>query len=313
MRKTISTLLALVLCLSLCACGNKNTDIPTENVSNNSEADSALLGQWVSVEDRKLFFMFTDDKEGTASNREREAPIKWLYDAEANNYVITILDEDTFSIQLDMIEGFDCFTYDAHTYIRIDEYDAFMENSESADTEETTITTESSDVEETLSEENEARNEIYGYVADRTQIEFGVEYVYSEGIVIKFVDVSFDTVNGDDCVCLNVEITFDSNTESTLIREVVDIEHKTHYLCDGTKLSWSGGHIQWGMNIDSGAGAKDTEPGATVSTRGSIHTDASRHYNNINKGRLDSISVMLCTFEMNGTEYYIDLSDYFTE
>lgn len=228
--------------------------------------------------------------------------------------MITILDEDTFSIQLDMIEGFDCFTYDTHTYIRIDEYDAFMEkNTESADTEETTITTESSDVEETLSEEDKARNEIYGYVADRTQIEFGVEYVYSEGIVIKFVDVSFDTVNGDDCVCLNVEITFDSNTESTLIREVVDIEHKTHYLCDGTKLSWSGGHIHWGMNIDSGAGAKDTEPGATVSTRGSIHTDASRHYNNINKGRLDSISVMLCTFEMNETEYYIDLSDYFTE
>lgn len=146
MKKTISLLLALVMCLSLCACGNKNTDTPTEGVSNNSEADSALLGQWVSVEDRIHSFLFTEDKQGAASNDKREAPIEWFYDVETNNYVITVLDEDTFSIRLEVIEGFDSFTYDAHTFIRIDEYDAFIaKNTESADTEETTKTTSAVD------------------------------------------------------------------------------------------------------------------------------------------------------------------------
>ena len=138
MRTIISMLLALVMCLSLCACGNKNTDTPIEGVSNNSEADSALLGQWVSVEDRIHSFLFTEDKQGAASNDKREAPIEWFYDAETNDYVITVLDEDTFSIRLEVIEGFDCFTYNAHTFIRIDEYDTFMvKNTEPAESEET--------------------------------------------------------------------------------------------------------------------------------------------------------------------------------
>ena len=68
MKKTISLLLALVLCLSLCACGNNANSKKTETLIN------AISGEWVNVNDMDRY-VFQQDGTGTHEGKTVEFTI----------------------------------------------------------------------------------------------------------------------------------------------------------------------------------------------------------------------------------------------
>ena len=68
MKKIISLLLALVLCLSLCACGNNANSKKTETLIN------AISGEWVNVNDMDRY-VFQQDGTGTHEGKTVEFTI----------------------------------------------------------------------------------------------------------------------------------------------------------------------------------------------------------------------------------------------
>ena len=100
MKKTISLLLALVLCLSLCACGNSKNPI---------------IGEWIS--DQGVTVAFYED--GTCTVGDVEAT--WSYDETTELCTIHLELSITFSIEKN--NGVRFFTvWGMTTYYHADDY-----------------------------------------------------------------------------------------------------------------------------------------------------------------------------------------------
>ena len=65
MKKALSLIVALVLCLSLVACGGSN-----------ASAEKAIVGEWVCTEEA-LKIQFNEDKTGILTDDGNENEITW--------------------------------------------------------------------------------------------------------------------------------------------------------------------------------------------------------------------------------------------
>ena len=75
MKKVISLLLALVMCLSLCACGGNET--PTEA----EKADLKIIGTWKTDPSYNDYVMvINDDNTGSLSVNGGTESLTWTYD-----------------------------------------------------------------------------------------------------------------------------------------------------------------------------------------------------------------------------------------
>ena len=104
MKKALSLILALVLCLSLVACGGSN-----------ASAEKAIVGEWVCTEEA-LKIQFNEDKTGILTDDGYENEITWKYDAELECYVFTY--GVALTIKLETVDGIEQFDCDGYTFVR---------------------------------------------------------------------------------------------------------------------------------------------------------------------------------------------------
>ena len=103
MKKAISLLLALVMCLSLCACGggndtpeNKGNEESNNTTASQNETTDAteqgidILGEWVWVGDNTNFMIFNEDNTCLYSNGDS---VKYSVDTALA--IITLYDDTT--------------------------------------------------------------------------------------------------------------------------------------------------------------------------------------------------------------------------
>ena len=107
MKKVLSLILVLVLCLSIVACGNSKT-----------KAEKAIVGTWVCEEEEELKIVFNEDKTGILTDDGQEHDITWKYDAELECYIFTY--GVALAIKLETVDGIDQFDCDGYTFIRVD-------------------------------------------------------------------------------------------------------------------------------------------------------------------------------------------------
>ena len=106
MKKAISIFLALLLCLSLCACGGDDAN-----------AEKAIVGKWKSFEGRTATF----NEDGTG-----EAPyggdFTWKFDKETNWYMISS-DGLTLSCEIKTENEIRSISIGGNTYYHADDYE----------------------------------------------------------------------------------------------------------------------------------------------------------------------------------------------
>lgn len=236
----------------------------------NAIAENAIVGEWKAADGDIL--EFNNDGTGTRSGSE----FQWTYNKEANLYTMHLMLDISFSIQEENDIRF--FEVMGKRFYHIDDYEKGAK-----------------------AEGEAAQNEINSYIEGRTKIEIGKSYDYAEGITIEFLGASIVDF-GDGRVCIDAAFTSESSVEQVHLYPAYKLDYKTYYIYDNVNVASTSTHIQWGANLGEYGGADAIEPGATVETRGSVF--------NLFKTPIESISVMICCFEINGTEYYMDLSEY---
>ncbi len=80
MKKALSLLLALVLCLSMCACAGS------------TDKSSAFVGKW-NTEDSKVSLIVNKDKTGELTYYGETVAFSWIYDENSSMMVVTPDDE----------------------------------------------------------------------------------------------------------------------------------------------------------------------------------------------------------------------------
>ena len=80
MKKTIALLLALVLCLSLVACGNSNKK-------------KSIVGKWECAAEDSVIIM-NEDKTGSVTNSGNVMEFTWIYDESSHLLVFTLVNSD---------------------------------------------------------------------------------------------------------------------------------------------------------------------------------------------------------------------------
>ena len=137
MKKALSLLLALLMCLSLCACGSKNKNItPGDNGNNtttqsdNNTPQSAYVGEWKANvlvgnsgngrEYAVAVIQLNADGTGTYSENE----ITWEYSAEQNTINFTVLKTNTSgAFQIKTTDGKITLNFFQDTYYRAAEFE----------------------------------------------------------------------------------------------------------------------------------------------------------------------------------------------
>lgn len=121
MKKALSLLLALVLCLSLCACGNdsitepSDTNPPTES---GSRTEDAIVGAWNIGEGYYDVFLFY--KDGTVKRGDEE--YEWWYDKETEKYCFFALGI-SFTVVIEEDENGRFFNAGGERFSYIENYD----------------------------------------------------------------------------------------------------------------------------------------------------------------------------------------------
>lgn len=115
MKKVVSILLLLALCISLCACGGL--------AQGNSK--QALIGEWKSVR-YNASFDFRSDGTGTVCNKDGSMQgFSWKYDKELKCYLLAM--SQTFTITLQSRDGIAYFEFDKQLFYRTKDYDTGLD------------------------------------------------------------------------------------------------------------------------------------------------------------------------------------------
>ena len=119
MKKTVSLILVLVLCLSLCACGGEEQG---NGAQGGNTHEVAILGKWVATSDEVNSLQFNEDKTAVMTTHGGDSSVKWKYDTEQACYYLVISDwagntmEKSFT--LETVDGIEQFVFDSRTFVR---------------------------------------------------------------------------------------------------------------------------------------------------------------------------------------------------
>ena len=113
MKKTLALVLALVLCLGVCACGNGGAPVDNQTeLDNNSNAQNEILGKWTFFD---YGFTVTFLENGTGTDGDG-GTFTWKYDEDLKYYTIAVQTEEGVSTFDTMIQK---TKHPAVTYITI--------------------------------------------------------------------------------------------------------------------------------------------------------------------------------------------------
>ena len=123
MKKALSLILALVMCLSLCACGGGKQSNETQATKVPEKTpETAILGKWVDISDDVNSLQFNEDKTAVMTTHGGDSPLKWRYDTEQACYYIIITDHAGNSTEmpftLEATDRGEQFVFDSRVFVR---------------------------------------------------------------------------------------------------------------------------------------------------------------------------------------------------
>lgn len=299
MKKTISLLLALVLCLSLCACGDGNDlpetkgneEITSTNESNNQSIEQSIdiLGEWVWVGDDSESLTFNEDNTCLYSNGNS---VK--YSVDTTLAIITLYDNTTKNF--DIIEENGIIKISgSKVYVRKENYEtAHFEYEEAKQAE--------------LAAEMQKLSD--DFTSGKAPLEIGKAYKCTEETEITFTGFSVAEKNNQP-EYLNVSCTVQiKNTSSETIK--VNYEYPT---CAGKGVLYAGmithnftSYIDV-MTVDGGYGFS-LNTGESIEKEFCIFTVQKEGLLNSQKKYGEILGFSELTFD--GTPYYFSLADIFS-
>lgn len=271
MKKAISLLLALVLCLSMCACGNSTASNPVtttatnaENPNSASNPQNAIVGEWKTLRGNNSV-IFNEDGSGSSGDLE----FAWKYDEELSSYSTNY--EITPVITIEKDGDYDTIRFFYWTLYRANDYEQAR-----------------------LTYLEKQDNRIAEYIKDKEKLQLNTVYSLEHG-EITFTEIS---MGEDGNAILTASIT-NCTGESMSGREIAPV------FCSGN-LDHDGeenydidtfGSLYMQHEFPSGA----TETVEIVHPSSDAITTDLKSFN-----RLFFVS----TIDIGGTEYYINWNDY---
>lgn len=186
MKKALSLLLALVLCLSLCACGDKNDATMMNESSGQSSSDTAgttineqssIVGQWLAIADSELSFTFREDHSGTLLQDGSTYSFNWKYDEALSSYCIVL--SEVIYAKIEVADGVVQLTLSSNSavFVRPDDYEA----------------AHSAYLKEQQEKEEAKQNAAQAELLNGAElVEYGVPYTLTENLSITFTDSGFN-------------------------------------------------------------------------------------------------------------------------
>ena len=309
MKKTISLLLALVLCLSLCACGGGN-DLPEtkgyeeSNTSTESKVGKSeeteetepsvdILGEWHLVSSTDYALIFNDDGTGVCKFTGGETSFTWKYDEELKCYTVAL--NNVVSVKPEVVDGIEQFTFGASYCVRpehhAEAHDAYL-------------------AEQEAQQGNVLKDAIRAEIEGKTLAQFNTSYKMSDNVEISIIgwEVGTHNIRGADCagIWLTVEIKnlTGSNIQWT---EIAPVEGDA-WVVYGNSISQGSCIFYEYFNTDeSGTLVKTFPANDTVKCLVNV---AGNSYDNF-EASVDTFGYVLgfISFTFDGVEYYLDLAD----
>jgi hypothetical protein len=126
MKKTISLILAVILCLGLCACGDDSGNNQDETKPN-PDINTEYVGEWkcmrvVSSEGDTEEYFITLNEDGTGSYDGIKG--KWRYSKD-NNWAVLEIDPGNVVLKLEEVEDTKVLKCYGDIYYRVDEFEEF--------------------------------------------------------------------------------------------------------------------------------------------------------------------------------------------
>lgn len=284
MKKLIALLLAVVMCLSLCACGsNAEKDASSTGASTNSQSagggesnsQAAIVGEWKAVS-TDASIVFNEDGTGMLNYGSKQ-DFTWKFDEDLACYMIAA--SQTYNTSIQTEDGIESITlsimYRDIAFYRPEDYNTALE----------------------LLLQNR-RASIAEFTNGIKKLELGTAYDSGDGMSVVFTDISYD----GSTLLFYADFSNNRTTES-----YASEFHYTgkYYLVSGGREVWSGTYGMGFREIGSDMGL-NLAPSETKAGVGSIDLDDEI------QNTLDAYGVLIGAFqfEIYGTTYYIDLSEY---
>ena len=308
MKKAISLLLALVLCLSLCACeGGNDTPETTPNAENETtphfeekevteepEIGKEILGEWYSVKSTAIITLtFNEDGTGVHNLEGAETAFTWKYDEELNCYTIAL--GAVISATVENVDGIEQLIIGDSYCVRAEYY---------ADAHEAYL------AEQEAQQGNVLKDAIRAEIEGKTLAQFNTSYKMSDNVEISIIswEVGTHNIRGADCagIWLTVEIKnlTGSNIQWT---EIAPVEGDA-WVVYGKSISQGSCIFYEYFNTDeSGTLVKTFPANDTVKCLVNV---AGNSYDNF-EASVDTFGYVLgfISFTFDGVEYYLDLAD----
>ena len=264
MKKMIAALLALAMCLGLCACRSGGEG------SQANKPEKTILGQWVAVTGDGVM-SFNEDGTATLEIDGGKATGTWKYDKELASYVFAA--GMTYNVQMVTENGLE--------YIKIGNTRFYH-----PEDREKALPIELEKLQAKVEEAAEGKE----------KVQFNTPYAVEYG-TIEFKSLTLSEESG--YLILEVVVTSNRSWDSS---NMVPF--------GGMQVFYYGGSIQNGNAYDwPNVWLTDGEP---VTVSATINISGEKDF--LAKTLEDWGKIMgILYFEMDGTEYYIDISEYITK
>ena len=309
MKKAISLLLALVLCLSLCACGggndtpetkgNEGINTPTESQVGKSEETEEtepsvdILGEWHLVSSTDYALIFNDDGTGVRKFNGGETSFTWKYDEELKCYTVAL--ENIVSVKPEVVDGIEQFTFGASYCVRPEHH---------AEAHEAYL------AEQEAQQGNDLKDAIRAEIEGKTLAQFNTPYKMSDNVEITIAgwEVGTHNIRGTDCAGIWLTVEVKNLTDSDMKWTELPIVEGDMWVIHGNSISQGSCVFYEYFNSDDSGTLVSTFP-ANETVKCLVNV-AGNSYDDFDASVETFGYVMgFISFTFDGIEYYLDLAD----
>lgn len=211
MKRVLSLILVLTLCIGLCACGDM------------AAAKKAIVGEWYATDSDANYVVFNSDGTGKriADNTDN---FKWKYDRELECY--TLLFNSSVSATIQEKDGMKQLTINETTYVRSEDHEQVYGK----------YLDELQKQQEKLREEgnNIVKKQLH---PESKQLEAKKKYTHTNGLTftVETIEKTTESLPSGSKDVVWLTIAFDDDANKALLNEEIRIEggfyHGTNFFC----------------------------------------------------------------------------------
>ena len=308
MKKAISLLLALVMCLSLVACGGGN-DTPkttpnaendtTQNIKENEalEIGKEILGEWYLVQTTDYVLVFDEDGTGVRKFNGTDTAFTWKYDEDFKCYTLAL--EQIVTAKVEVVDGIEQFAFGASYCVRSEHHaeahQAYMAEQEAYLAEQNI---------------NAMKDDIRAKIEGKTLAQFNTPYKMSDNIEISIIgwEVGTHNIRGTDCEGIWLTVEIKNLTASDVSWTDIAPVSEDAWVVTGTSMVQGSCTFYEYFNADDNGTLVTTFP-ANDTVKCLVNVTG-MSYDNF-EASVDTFGYVMgnISFTFDGIEYYLDLAD----